>query len=227
MRRLGHRQAEGTVTIVLDPQVVAFTVIAGLLTITPGADTMLVIRNVMARGQRAGLLTTVGACGGIFVHATLSALGLSLILVNSARAFEVVKIIGAAYLVWLGVQSLRQAFRRKAKVSGDADLRARPARGYRSLIEGLLSNVLNPKVAVFYLAFFPQFMSPGDWVFGKSMLLAGIHWVEGVLWLSIVTLFIDRLRSWITQPRVTRAIAATTGAVMILFGVRLAMERAR
>ena len=214
-------------TITLDPQVVAFTVIAGLLTITPGADTMLVIRNVMARGRRAGFLTTVGACCGIFVHAMLSALGLSLILVNSALAFEIVKMIGAAYLVWLGIQSLRQAFRRKHSANGGAALRARPARGYRSLIEGFLSNVLNPKVAVFYLAFFPQFMSPGDWVFAKSMLLAAIHWVEGVLWLSIVTLFINRLRSWITQPRVTRAIAATTGAVMILFGVRLAMERAR
>ena len=214
-------------TATLDPQVVAFTVIAGLLTITPGADTMLVIRNVMARGRRAGFLTTVGACCGLFVHATLSALGLSLILVNSALAFEIVKMIGAAYLIWLGVQSLRQAFRRKHRARDDADLRARPARGYRSLVEGFLSNVLNPKVAVFYLAFFPQFMSPGDWVFGKSLLLAGIHWVEGVLWLSTVTLFINRLRSWITQPRVTRAIAATTGAVMIVFGVRLAMERAR
>jgi RhtB (resistance to homoserine/threonine) family protein len=214
-------------TVTLDSQVVAFTVIAGLLTITPGADTMLVIRNVMARGRRAGFLTTIGACCGIFVHATLSALGLSLILVNSALAFEVVKMIGAAYLVWLGIQSLRQTFRRKHSADGGAEPRPRSARGYRSFIEGFLSNVLNPKVAVFYLAFFPQFMSPGDWVFGKSIVLAGIHWVEGVLWLSIVTLFINRLRSWITQPRVTRAIAATTGAVMILFGVRLAMERAR
>jgi RhtB (resistance to homoserine/threonine) family protein len=214
-------------TVTLDSQVAAFTVIAGLLTITPGADTMLVIRNVMARGRRAGFLTAVGACCGLFVHATLSALGLSLILVNSALAFEVVKMIGATYLVWIGVQSLRQAFGRKHSASGDADLWARPARSYRSLVEGFLSNVLNPKVAVFYLAFFPQFMDPGDWVFGKSMLLAGIHWVEGVFWLSIVTLFISRLRSWITQPRVTHAITATTGAVMILFGVRLAMERAR
>jgi len=214
-------------TVTLDSQVVAFTVIAGVLTVTPGADTMLVIRNVMARGRRAGFLTTVGACCGIFVHATLSALGLSLILVNSALAFEIVKMIGAAYLVWLGIQSLRQAFHRTPSANGGASLRAQPARGYRSLVEGFLSNVLNPKVAVFYLAFLPQFMSPGDWVFGKSILLAGIHWVEGVLWLSIVTLFINRVRSWITQPRVTHAIAATTGAVMILFGVRLAMERAR
>lgn len=105
--------------------------------------------------------------------------------------------------------------------------RPRPARSEQSLVEGLLSNVLNPKVAVFYLAFLPQFMSPGDWVFGKSMLLAGIHWVEGVLWLSMVTLFLGRLRWWISRPGVKRAMEATAGAVLIAFGVRLAMERAR
>lgn len=83
-------------TVTFDSQVVAFIVIAGRLTITPGADTMLVIRNVTARGRRAGFLTTIGACCGIFVHATLSALGHSLVLVNSALAFELVKMIGAA-----------------------------------------------------------------------------------------------------------------------------------
>jgi RhtB (resistance to homoserine/threonine) family protein len=215
----------------IDPQVVAFTVIAGLLTITPGADTMLVIRNVMARGRRAGLLTSVGACCGLFIHATLSALGLSLILVRSATTFEIVKMIGAGYLVWLGIQSLRQAFRRgphrEIEAIAEADPQARPPRSRQSFVEGLLSNVLNPKVAVFYLAFLPQFMNPGDWVFGKSMLLAGIHWIEGVVWMSIVTLFVARLRSWINQPRVRRAIEATTGAILIAFGVRLAMERAR
>lgn len=99
-------------TATIDPQILAFAATAALLTITPGADTMLVIRNVMARGPRAGLLTTVGTCYGLFIHATLSALGLSLILVRSATAFEVVKMIGAGYLVWLGVQSLRPVFRR-------------------------------------------------------------------------------------------------------------------
>lgn len=94
----------------IDPQIVAFAAIAALLTITPGADTMLVIRNVMARGQRAGLLTVVGVCCGLFIHAALSALGLSLVLVRSATAFEVVKMIGAGYLIWLGVQSLWRVF---------------------------------------------------------------------------------------------------------------------
>ncbi|MGH7334794.1 MAG: LysE family translocator [Candidatus Rokuibacteriota bacterium] len=218
-------------TITIDSQVVAFTVIAGLLTMAPGADTMLVIRNVMARGRRAGLLTTVGACCGLFIHATLSALGLSLILVRSATAFEIIKMIGAGYLIWLGIQSLRQALLRgpsgKIEVVTDAEARVTPAEGRQSFVEGLLSNILNPKVAVFYLAFLPQFMNPGDWVFGKSMLLAGIHWIEGVVWLSTVALFVARLRSWISQPRVRRSIEATTGAILIAFGVRLAIERAR
>jgi RhtB (resistance to homoserine/threonine) family protein len=216
--------------IPIDPQVVAFATIAGLLTLTPGADTMLVMRNVMARGRSAGLFTTLGSCCGVFLHATLSALGLSLILVRSATAFEVVKWLGAGYLIWLGVQALRQALRRPPSASetvGRASAHGAPVKGRRSFLEGLLSNILNPKVAVFYLAFLPQFIGPGDWVLGKSVLLAGIHWVENLVWLSIVTLFLGRVRVWITQPRVTRAIEATTGAILIAFGVRLAMERAR
>jgi threonine/homoserine/homoserine lactone efflux protein len=214
----------------VDPQILAFAAVAALLTITPGADTMLVIRNVMARGQHAGLLTTLGACSGLFIHATLSALGLSLILVSSATAFDTGKMIGAGYLVWLGVQSLRRAFREPPRGMTEIRDPGSPGRGPRrcpSFTEGLLSNVLNPKVAVFYLALLPQFVSPSDWVFGRAMLLAGIHWVEGVLWLSAVTLLLGRLRWWIGQPRVQRRLEAATGVVLIAFGVRLAMERAR
>jgi threonine/homoserine/homoserine lactone efflux protein len=100
-------------------------------------------------------------------------------------------------------------------------------KGRQSFLEGLLNNILNPKVAIFYLAFLPQFISPGDWVLGKSVLLAAIHWVENLVWLSMVTVCLSRLRAWITQPRVTRAIEATTGALLIAFGARLALERAR
>jgi len=210
-------------TGVLDPQVVAFAVIAAVLTITPGADTILVIRNVMARGRGAGLLTTVGACCGLFIHAALSALGLSLILVQSATAFDIVKMIGAGYLVWLGGQSIRRACR--PGPHGILGAAQAPPTNRRSFVEGLLSNVLNPKVALFYLAFLPQFMSPGDWVLGKSMLLAGIHWIEGAVWMSIVTLFVARLRSWISRSRVTRTIEAVTGVLLLGFAARLAMER--
>src|SRR3989442_4245038 len=215
-------------TVIIDPQVIAFAAVAELLTMTPGADTMLVVRNVMMRGRRAGLLTTVGICCGLFIHAALSALGLSVVLLRSATMFEVVRLAGAIYLGWLGIQSLRRAVRRRHDLdSASGNLTSAPARGWRSLTEGLLTNLLNPKVAVFYLAFLPQFLDPGDWVFGKSMVLAAIHWVEGMLWLCLISLFVGRIRRLIRQPRVTRAIELTTGGVLILFGAKLALERAR
>ena len=214
----------------IDAALVAFAVIAGLLTITPGADTILVIRNVMARGRRGGLLTAVGVSCGVCVHAMLSALGLSLILVRSATAYELVKMGGAAYLVWLGARSLRAALGRELSRPPDTDDRgphARPTRDRSSFAEGILCNVLNPKAALFYFAFLPQFMRPEDWVLGKSMLLAGVHSAEVILWYSVVTLFVARLRGWIHRPQVKRSIEATTGVIMIALGVRLAMERAR
>jgi threonine/homoserine/homoserine lactone efflux protein len=178
----------------------------------------------MAHGQRAGFLTTLGICCGLFVHATLSAVGLSLILVRSATAFQVVKILGAAYLIWLGIQSLRQAFHGSNREIGNLIPEQRSASSWPCFVQGFLTNTLNPKVAVFYLAFLPQFVSPGDWVFGKSMLLALIHWLEGILWLSIVTLFFSSFRVWFNQSRIKGIIEATTGAVLIAFGARLALE---
>jgi threonine/homoserine/homoserine lactone efflux protein len=94
-----------------DAQVIAFTLAAAVLTIAPGPDTMLVIRNVLRGGRRDGVLTTLGICSGLFVHATLSACGVSMLLMHSATAFHLLKLAGAGYLVWLGLQSLRHAVR--------------------------------------------------------------------------------------------------------------------
>lgn len=215
----------------LDPQILAFTGVAALLTITPGADTLLVMRSVLARGQRAGLLTTLGICTGCLLHAAFSALGLSLILMRSAAAYEAVKWLGAGYLVYLGVQSLRGAWRNAA---GNAlaeqsaklpPLPPTPTAPRRAFLEGLLTNLFNPKVAIFYLAFLPQFLSPGDPVLAKSMLLALIHAVLGVTWLSLITLFLGRMRLLLERPRVKRSIEAAAGTMLILFGLRLALEK--
>jgi len=212
----------------IDPQVLAFTGIAAILTLTPGADTMLVMRNVLARGQRAGILTSLGICSGLFFHATLSALGLSLILVRSAAVFDMVKLTGACYLIFLGSQSLWRALHRGASKIPDTHESVaieQKKESWRSIVEGLLTNVLNPKVAIFYLAFLPQFISPGDPVFAKSVMLAGIHFTLGITWLSLVTVFLGKMRELLTRPRIRGVIEATTGAVLIAFGVRLAMER--
>ena len=212
----------------IDPQVLAFTGIAAILTLTPGADTMLVMRNVLTRGQRAGILTALGICSGLFFHATLSALGLSLILVRSAAVFDIVKLTGACYLIFLGSQSVWRALHHGAskvpETPGSVVIEQKKE-SWRSVVEGLLTNVLNPKVAIFYLAFLPQFISPGDRVFAKSVMLAGIHFTIGIIWLSLVTAFLGKMRALLNRPRIRGVIEAATGAVLIAFGVRLAMER--
>lgn len=211
----------------IDAQILTFTGLAALLTISPGADTMLVIRSVLARGRGAGIMTTFGICCGLFVHATLSAAGLSLILVRSALAFEMLKLAGAAYLIFLGLQSLRQltVSGTAARTRLDAGAHGSPKTARRAFMEGMLNNMLNPKPAVFYLAFLPQFINPGDPVLAKSLLLAGIHFVMGIVWLSAVSVFLGRLKELLVGGAFRRWLEATSGAVLIGLGVRLALEK--
>jgi len=212
----------------IDAQILTFTGIVLLLTLTPGADTMLVLRCALGRGAKAGILAALGICLGLFFHATLSALGLSVILVKSALAFEVVKYAGAAYLIYLGGQSLWQVYR-QAQTPDVASLQDErgeiSSAGLRPFWDGLLTDVLNPKVAVFYLAFLPQFIRPGEPVLAKSLFLAGIHGVLGLIWLSLIALFVGRIRPLFADARLRRGLEATAATVLILFGVRLAMER--
>jgi RhtB (resistance to homoserine/threonine) family protein len=205
----------------IDARVLAFTGIVAIVTLTPGADTMLVVRSAIVRGRRAGLLTTLGIGSGLFIHATLSALGLSVVLVRSARAFEIVKVAGAVYLAYLGVQALRSAARGVQSQEGPTG----PVGARRAYVEGLLTNVLNPKVAIFYLAFLPQFIGPQDPILAKSILLASIHFVQAIVWLSFVTFFVARMRSVLGRPRVQRVLEGISGLVFVAFGLRLALSR--
>ncbi|MCA9726424.1 MAG: LysE family translocator [Candidatus Eisenbacteria bacterium] len=233
-----------------DHQLLAFTGIAALLTITPGADTMLVVRNVLRGGRRAGWVTTLGICSGLFVHAVLSALGLSIILAKSATAYEVVRWAGALYLMVLGVLTIRDSLRRRATApdAGDPSFARRPPGTSRSAVgpqatgphakvsrvlsrnaffEGVANNVLNPKVAIFYLAFLPQFIGPDDPVLLKSVLLAFIHFTQGIVWLLTVGFLIDRGRSFLGSPRVAKITESISGLVLLAFGARLALETRR
>ena len=211
-----------------DSQILIFAGIALIMAMTPGADTMLVLRTVMARGQRAGILATLGICSGLPLHALLSALGLSAILMRSAEAFEVVKWVGACYLAFLGIQSLIHAARNRhselTDIIGDPSA-MEVVSGRRSFLEGLFTNLLNPKVALFYLALLPQFVSSPDTAFVELMTFATIHLVLSLLWLFIVVAFVARLRAVVTSPRVRRWMEAVTGAILVGLGVRLALER--
>jgi len=212
-----------------DAKIVTFIAAVALLTMAPGTDTMLVFRSVLRRGQAAGLLTTLGICTGLFVHATLSALGLSVILVRSAFAYEMVKILGACYLGGLGVWTIIQARRHSNRLAIEHAMPPNATckkNGWRqAFIEGLLNNVLNPKAAIFYLAFLPQFIGPADPVLLKSLMLAGFHFVIGIVWLALLVMLIGKIGQWLTRANVRRKLEMTTGAILIGFGIRLAFER--
>jgi threonine/homoserine/homoserine lactone efflux protein len=211
----------------IDPQIVAFTGVAALLTMTPGADTMLVIRSVITRGQRAGAMATLGVCSGLFVHASLSALGISALLLASELAFNALALAGAIYLVGLGAQSIRRSLAGQP-AAGTSGIFVTPGSArqpaWRSFRDGLMTNVLNPKVSVFYLAFLPQFISPGDPVLARSILLAAIHATMGVTWLLLVVFFLGKMGSLLSRPLVQRRLEGFTGVVLVGLGLRVAME---
>ena len=172
----------------IDSQVIAFMFVAAMLTLTPGADTMLVVRNVLRGDRHDGIVTTCGICAGLFVHAPLSALGVSVILMHSATAFHLVKYAGACYLVWLGIQSLRRTVRGVDPPPGTAP-RVTPDAIARQhcFLEGLLSNVLNPKVAV--------------------------------------SMVVDQTRRFFLKSTARRWLDGVCGALLVGFGVRLALAR--
>jgi RhtB (resistance to homoserine/threonine) family protein len=205
--------------VTIDPPFLTGLAVLALLTVSPGADMALVAKITLERGRRAALLATAGICSGLLVHATASALGLSVILATSAEAFTIVKLAGAAYLAYLGVQALRSSFRHDPPQVRAAQ------RGANPYLQGVLSNVLNPKVAVFYLTFMPQFMSPGDNVLARSLAFAVAHGVMGVLWLSAYAYVLSRVSDVLGRAGVRRWLERVTGGVLIALGVRLALER--
>lgn len=207
-----------------DPQLLSFCVFALILTLTPGADTLLVIRSVLGGDVRSGVVTTAGICSGLFFHALLSALGVSLILMASATLYGLLKLAGACYLGWLGLSSLRSALRTPV-ADAVATQHRRPRSLRRSFVEGVLSNVFNPKAVVFYLAFLPQFIRPQDPVLLKSLLLAGIHFSMAFVWLCLLSLLLDRFRHLLLSSALHRWLEGVCGTLLLGLGARLVMER--
>jgi threonine/homoserine/homoserine lactone efflux protein len=210
----------------MDAQLVTGVLALALLTISPGADMALVAKVALRDGRRAAFLTTLGICSGLPLHATASALGIAALLAASTAAFTAAKLAGAAYLIWLGVQ----AFRHSSPAAGEGAATdevpgGRAPSAAWSFAQGFLSNALNPKVALFYLAFLPQFMRPGDSVLARSLLFAGIHALQGVLWLTAYAYALNRLGRLFRRPSVRTWLERTSGAVLVALGVRLAFER--
>src|SRR4051812_5776299 len=180
----------------------AFAVAALLLIMIPGPDQALITRNALVAGRSGGAFTLVGGVLGVTVHATAAAAGLSALLMASAKAFTVLKVVGAAYLLWLGIQMFRSARRGGDTDDGDAGGPGHPRR-WTYVRQGFLSNALNPKVALFFVTFLPQFL-PADTATPRtdalllSLVFAGVY----VAWFGLYVAAIDRLGRWLRRPRI-------------------------
>lgn len=191
------------------------------LTITPGVDTVLVIRNASRGGTRDGLFTSLGICLGLYLQAFISAVGLSAILLGSAELFTLLKLAGAGYLIYLGVQSLVSAWADKASKVGCVFCSQEVVPALQSLREGLLTNVLNPKTIVFYMAFLPQFINPEYSPLVQALCMASVHFVICMLWQGALVLAVAKAKLWLEKPQINKAIDAVTGFVLLGFGLKL------
>lgn len=209
--------------MLLDPGLfAAYLVAATVLTLSPGPDTMFVLASSASGGARSGVAATAGIVSGCLVHATLAALGVSALIAASPVAFDALRIGGALYLLWIGAQALRAFWR-----GLNADQGATQAPGEQSwwaaFRRGLMTNVLNPKVSVFYLAFLPQFANPElGHVPLQIMLLALTHAAIGLVWLgALASLSGTAAQAVARNPRVRAWLDGVAGGVYVLLALRM------
>lgn len=203
----------------------AFLPVAGVVICTPGPDTVLTVRNALAGGRLAGVSTAAGVALGQCLWTAAAGFGLAGLLRASAPAFLAIRVAGAVYLVFLGVQSLRAAAR--APRDGDnapdaALLMIRPARGLR---QGLLNDLGNPKMAGFFISMLPQFAGTGH---GSLAAFLGYGFVFCLLtfgWLAVYSLAVSRARTLFGKSRIRRSLDALSGCVLIALGLRVAAEQ--
>lgn len=204
-------------------QIYLFIVTSLVIIISPGQDMILVMSKAISQGSKAGIITALGVSLGLMGHTFLTAFGLGSLLQASELLFNILKFVGAAYLVYLG---LRLIFSRGSELELDLD-QERPERNSKNFWTGALSNLSNPKITIFYFAYLPQFISAEAASPGWLLLALGIGFAAlTFLVKGPVGYFAGVLSSWLRQrPAVLRWIDRTSGAVLILLGVRLALEK--
>lgn len=209
----------------LTQSLLTFAAFAALLTITPGLDTVLVLRTAAVGGPRPAYAAACGIGLGCLCWAVAGGLGITAVLHASRVAYEVLRWAGAAYLVYLGVRML---WRRQSTVDGVPEAPEVPeVKQGNAFRVGLTTNLLNPKVGVFYVSVLPQFLPDGVTPLLGSTALAGVHVIEGLLWSAAVIVAVHRTAGWFSRPQVRRRLDQVTGVVFVALGVRLAAESLR
>ncbi len=199
----------------------AFVLVSAIVICTPGPDTALIVRNTLSGGRSGGIATAGGVTLGILVWVLAASAGVVALLRASEPVFEALKLAGAAYLAYLGLVSLLAAIARRPRerrLRGSAPLL--PSRAFR---QGLLSNLGNPKIAVFFASLLPQFVPDGSGAFATSLALGLLFATMGISWLTMYAVVVAKLGD-VLSGHVRRVLDAVTGAVLVALGVRLATE---
>jgi threonine/homoserine/homoserine lactone efflux protein len=200
--------------------VLPFLALSVLLIVIPGPDTAMVTKNAVVGGRRSGVFAAVGVSVGLTIWTAAAALGIAALLRASAVAFFTLKVVGAIYLTWVGVQMLRSR-----GLAGGEDLSGRASSGVRALRQGVLSDLGNPKIAVFFTSLLPQFVHGHGSAFLPLLFMGLTFAVLTFVWLAAYALAVGHASGVLRRPAVRAALDRVTGVVLIGFGVRLALER--
>ena len=198
----------------------AFAIAATLIVLLPGPDTLVVVRGLLRGGRSRGFATTVGVLCGLVVWVTAASLGLSAVLKASKVGYDVLRIVGAVYLVWLGISSLRS----RGRVADDPNASPRRELLGSGFVAGLLTDLLNPKVGVFFVTFLPSFVPHGYDVGTTCLLFGAIFVVLTGLYFAALLALAKRVTGWMTEPRIRKRLDTVTGTVLVGLGLRLALQ---
>jgi threonine/homoserine/homoserine lactone efflux protein len=205
-------------------ETLAFLGVCAVVICTPGPDTALTVRNSIIGGRRGGVLTSAGVAAGQLVWTIAASVGIASLLQASQPAFAALKIVGAAYLIFLGAQSILIAVRRRPnhveRETQPAEIG--PGKAWR---QGFISNLANPKMAAFFLSLLPQFVPASAGSFAALLPLGLVFCLMTFGWLSLYALVLHRLAAFLQRTRVRRGFEAVTGTVLVALGLRLATEQ--
>ncbi len=205
--------------------ILAFVAVATLLVVSPGPNGLLITKTVPVSGTKAGFANIWGFVAAFYVHGTLSIFGISMLLVQSAHAFFIFKMLGAVYLIWIGLKALISAFKDNNSTIPESSLKTKKSVSMRTAFaEGFLTNVLNPKVSMFYLAAFPQFISINESAVNAYTLVTA-HSVMNFIWFSTMVVMLSRIKTIANNATFKKWINSITGIVFIGFGSKLALMK--
>jgi threonine/homoserine/homoserine lactone efflux protein len=205
-------------------QLAAFLAVSAIVIVTPGQDTALTIRNSLLGGRRAGIFTALGVSAGQACWTVAASAGVAALLVASEPAFVALKLLGAAYLVFLGAQALYAAFVRGPGHAAEEASSAPRVSSPAAFRQGVISNLGNPKMAVFFTSLLPQFTPNGGASFGALLALGLLFCLMTLVWLSAYSIAVARAGNILRRPKVRRAMDAVLGTVLVALGARLATE---